>query len=232
MRRPRLLSRSGPRSRSAIARSMPRPTAGGSGISTILEPLPTTRRTRWPCSSPISAMSVLQASKIRSPSMSSITTSAKSNGLAESRAAESSTSNCRCERPSVGDSFDTRGRRTYSAGECSRTHRSGRTQSPPPCAGRRWRACTCLPASSRRSVRSRPGSSLAGGLRVRRTKRNTGAGPRCSGCERIRRTGRGRPLRPAATRGRHRRRRRRCQLKYSCTTMRPQARLPESITGG
>lgn len=118
IRRPRELSRIGPGSRSAIARSIPRPTAGGSGINTILEPLPTTRRTRWPCSSPTSAMSVLQASKIRNPS---ITTKAKSNRLAESRAADSSASNCRCERPSVGDSFETRGRRTYSAGECART---------------------------------------------------------------------------------------------------------------
>lgn len=34
-------------------------------------------------------------------------------------AAVSSVSNCRCDKPSVGDSRGTRGRRTWSAGECS-----------------------------------------------------------------------------------------------------------------
>jgi hypothetical protein len=38
----------------------------GSGIRTILPPLPQTRSTRWPCSSPRSLMSALVASKIRS----------------------------------------------------------------------------------------------------------------------------------------------------------------------
>ena len=47
---------------------MARPTAGGSGTRTILVPLPHTRSTRWPCSSPRSAMSALVASKIRRPS--------------------------------------------------------------------------------------------------------------------------------------------------------------------
>jgi hypothetical protein len=35
---------------------MARPTAGGSGTKTILLPLPQTLRTRWPCSSPRSAL--------------------------------------------------------------------------------------------------------------------------------------------------------------------------------
>ena len=42
----RLLSRIGPRARWPIARSMARPTAGGSGTRTTLVPLPHTRRTR------------------------------------------------------------------------------------------------------------------------------------------------------------------------------------------
>ena len=47
---------------------MARATAGGSGTRTTLPPLPRTRRTRWPCSSPRSAMLAPQASKIRRPS--------------------------------------------------------------------------------------------------------------------------------------------------------------------
>jgi len=41
--------------------------------------------------------------------------------LADSRAAVSRASNCRCVNPSVGDSAGTAGRRTCSAGECSST---------------------------------------------------------------------------------------------------------------
>jgi hypothetical protein len=48
-------------------------------------------------------------------------TSAKSYRLAEVLAAVSSASNCRWVGPGVGDSAGTFGRRTYSAGECSRT---------------------------------------------------------------------------------------------------------------
>jgi hypothetical protein len=55
-----------------------RPTAGGSGIKTTLEPLPHMRSTRWPCSSSKSPMSAPVASKIRKPSSPSIATSAKS----------------------------------------------------------------------------------------------------------------------------------------------------------
>ena len=62
---PPLLSRIGPPVRSAMARSMARPTAGGSGIRMTLVPLPHTRKTRWPCSSPRSPMSAPVASKIR-----------------------------------------------------------------------------------------------------------------------------------------------------------------------
>ena len=53
-----------------------------------------------------------QASKIRKPSNPSIATSAKSNRLVESLAADSMASNCRCDRPRVGDSGGTFGRRT------------------------------------------------------------------------------------------------------------------------
>jgi hypothetical protein len=67
IRAPRLLSRIGPDARPPMARPMARPTAGGNGTSTVLAPLPTTRRTRWPCSSPRSPMSTPVASKIRSP---------------------------------------------------------------------------------------------------------------------------------------------------------------------
>ena len=66
-------------------------------------------------------MSAPTVSKMRSPSRPSRHTSAKSNGLADSLAAVSIASNCRCVSPSVGDSGGTLGRRTYSAGECSRT---------------------------------------------------------------------------------------------------------------
>lgn len=63
---------------------------------------------------------ITYASKICDPNSPSIATKAKSEGWAESRAAVSRASNCRCESPSVGDSLATRGLRTYSAGECSR----------------------------------------------------------------------------------------------------------------
>ncbi len=48
-------------------------------------------------------------------------TSAKSKLFVDSLAAVSMASNCKCVRPSVGDSGGTLGRRTSSAGECSRT---------------------------------------------------------------------------------------------------------------
>ena len=64
--------------RSARARSRRpvdgRPTAGGSGTRTTLVPLPQTRSTRWPCSSPRSPMSAPVASKILRPSSPSIAT--------------------------------------------------------------------------------------------------------------------------------------------------------------
>jgi hypothetical protein len=46
MRAPRLVRRIGPPVRDAIARSMARPIAGGSGTRTTLVPLPQTRSTR------------------------------------------------------------------------------------------------------------------------------------------------------------------------------------------
>jgi hypothetical protein len=46
---------------------------------------------------------------------------AKSNGLIDVRAATIIASNCRCDSPRVGDSAGTEGRRTYAAGELSRT---------------------------------------------------------------------------------------------------------------
>jgi hypothetical protein len=58
------------------------------------------------------------ASKNRKPSRPSMATSAKSQGLGDSRAAVSSASNCRWVNPRVGDSAGTAGRRTCSAGEC------------------------------------------------------------------------------------------------------------------
>jgi hypothetical protein len=58
----------GPFGRSLMALSIARPTAGGRGIRTTLPPLPDTRRTRWPCSSPKSVMLAAVASKIRRPS--------------------------------------------------------------------------------------------------------------------------------------------------------------------
>ena len=108
-------------SRWSTARSMDRATAGGRGVSTTLPPLPRTRKTRWPCSSPRSSMSAPQASKIRSPSRPSMATSAKSSGLDDRRAVTSIASNCRWVSPSVGDSGGTLGRRTYSAGEWAST---------------------------------------------------------------------------------------------------------------
>src|SRR5690348_4897885 len=47
IREPQVFSRIGPRSREPTARSMARPTAGGSGTRTTSVPLPHTRRTRW-----------------------------------------------------------------------------------------------------------------------------------------------------------------------------------------
>ncbi len=78
-----------------IARSMARPAAGGSGTRTTLVPLPDTRSTRRPCSSPRSAISAPVASKIRNPSRPSIATSAKSDGFDDLRAYVSRASNCR-----------------------------------------------------------------------------------------------------------------------------------------
>jgi hypothetical protein len=49
-------------------------------------------------------MSAPVASKIRKPSSPGMATSAKSYGFADSRAAVSRASNCRCVNPSVGDS--------------------------------------------------------------------------------------------------------------------------------
>ena len=109
----------GPADRPPTARSIPRPTAGGRGIRTTLVPLPHTRSTRWPCSSPRSAMLALVASKMRRPSSPSIATRAKSDGLTDSRLAVSMASNCRCVKPRVGDSGGMAGRRTCSAGEWS-----------------------------------------------------------------------------------------------------------------
>jgi hypothetical protein len=60
------------------------------------------------------------ASKIRRPSRPSMATSAKSYRFGDRRAAVSSASNCRRVNPRVGDSAGTAGRRTCSAGECSR----------------------------------------------------------------------------------------------------------------
>ena len=69
IRAPRLLGRIGPWIRPPMAWSMARPTAGGSATRTTLVPLPHTRSTRWPCSSPRSAMSAPVASKIRSATL-------------------------------------------------------------------------------------------------------------------------------------------------------------------
>ena len=77
-----------------------------------MPPLPRTFRTRWPCSSPRSVMLAPHASKIRKPSSPSMVTKAKSLVFVDVRAALSRASNCRCDRPSVGDSGGTFGRRT------------------------------------------------------------------------------------------------------------------------
>jgi hypothetical protein len=55
------------------------------------------------------------ASKILSRSRPSMTTKAMSRALGEVRAATSIALNCRCDRPRVGDSGDTGGRRTCAA---------------------------------------------------------------------------------------------------------------------
>ena len=54
------------------------PSRPGQGIGAILVPLPDTRSTRWPCSSPRWVMSASVASKIRKPSRPSMATRAKS----------------------------------------------------------------------------------------------------------------------------------------------------------
>jgi Transposase IS116/IS110/IS902 family len=115
-----------PTLRPPIAWSMARPTAGGSGTRTTLEPLPHTRSNRWPRSSPRSAMSAPVTSKMRRPSSPSIVTSAKSDGFDDWRAVVSRAPNCRWVKPRVGDSGGTAGRRTCSAGE--RSSRPSMTQ--------------------------------------------------------------------------------------------------------
>ena len=72
--------------RLSAAQSIARATAGGSGTRTTLPPLPRTRSTRWPCSSPRSAMLAPQASKMRSPSRPRSATNAKSFTLVDRRA--------------------------------------------------------------------------------------------------------------------------------------------------
>ena len=59
--------------------------ADGSGTRTILSPLPCTRRTRWPFSSPRSSMLLPVPSKIRRPRRPSIATRAKSQSLLDAR---------------------------------------------------------------------------------------------------------------------------------------------------
>jgi hypothetical protein len=76
-----------------------RPTAGGSGIWTTLVPLPQTRSTRWPCSSPRSVISAPVASKIRKPSRPRMATRAKALRSGDWRAAVSRASNCRWVNP-------------------------------------------------------------------------------------------------------------------------------------
>jgi hypothetical protein len=66
-------------------------------------------------------MTLPVASQIRRPRSPNIMTNAKSQRLVDWFAAVNKASNCRWVRPRVGDSADTFGRRTYSAGECSRT---------------------------------------------------------------------------------------------------------------
>jgi hypothetical protein len=61
--------------------------------------LPYTRSTRWPCSSPRSAMFAPVASKIRRPSNPSMATSAKSHGFGDWRAVVMRASNCRWVNP-------------------------------------------------------------------------------------------------------------------------------------
>jgi hypothetical protein len=73
-----------------------------------------------------SAMSAPVASKIRRPSRPSMAISAKSYGSGDSRAAVSSASNCRWVNPRWVIRQGRWGRRTCSAGECSRI--SSRTQ--------------------------------------------------------------------------------------------------------
>jgi hypothetical protein len=121
IRAPARFRRIGPSVRPWQARSTARATAGGRGRTASLSPLPTTVKTRCPWTSDRSATSAPVASKIRSPRSPSIATRAKSQGLVESRAAVRSAPNCRWLSPKVGESFETCGRRTYSARECSRT---------------------------------------------------------------------------------------------------------------
>jgi hypothetical protein len=89
IRAPRPVSRIGPLARVPVAWPMARPTAGGSGIRATLVPLPHTRSTRWPCSSPGSVMSAAVASKMRKPISLSDSASAKSPGFEDSRTAVS-----------------------------------------------------------------------------------------------------------------------------------------------
>ena len=182
---------------------MARPTAGGSGTRTTLVPLPHTRSTRWPCSSPRSAMSAPVASKIRKPSRPGMTTSAKSYGFGDCRAAVGRAPNCRWVNPGVGDSAGAEGRRTCSAGEWSRTRRgrgpvdSAVNREPP---GRcvsstsvvrdgsswRWRRCSahrpggagrCCRAGRRQASRSRSVNSSPEDVEARCRWVGGGAGP-------------------------------------------------------
>ncbi len=159
------------------------PDGGRQGARTTLLPLPQTCSTRWPCSSPISLMSVPVASKIRRPSRPSrpgIDMSAKSLLLAESPAVVSSASNCRRVNPGVGDSAGTAGRRTYSAGECASTPRSrmsGKTRRSPAGAVTRPAAGTGAPlASTGRTAPAAGARPRAGPGRAQRTSRDRSAG--------------------------------------------------------
>jgi hypothetical protein len=60
------------------------------------------------------------ASKMRNPRRPSMVSKAKSLMFEDVLPAVSMASSCRWLRPSVGDSLETRGRRTYSAGDCCR----------------------------------------------------------------------------------------------------------------
>jgi hypothetical protein len=68
----------GPALRWSMARSMAWPTAGGSGMRTILSPFPHPKH-RWPCSSPRSSMCCPWPRRSANPSSPSMVTSAKSH---------------------------------------------------------------------------------------------------------------------------------------------------------